>query len=186
MGGVVEGFAAVFGPSVAGELGAAMGGFQMALESGEYEEFESKRGQELGARFMNILTNNDIPRLDMLSLLLAFKLESASTGTRRFSIQAVNRWYKMINLKDARGEGAVLEKLRVVESMFQKRVKRAHRDIGVLNRLVTKGPARGEPVFPSPGGQIPGLGTAGAPREQITITPADKAIPYRPAHQTSR
>jgi hypothetical protein len=150
-GGVIEGFASVFGPGAAGELGSALGEFQAVLQSGEYEGAETEGGQKMAGRFLNILTDNTIPRLDMLTLLLAFKLESAATGSRRFSIQAVNRFYKMINLRDARGAGAVKARLEIVESMFNKRVKRANRDIAVLNRLVTKGPGKGESVFPAPG-----------------------------------
>jgi hypothetical protein len=185
-GGVIEGFASVFSPGIAGELGTALGEFETILQSGDYEEAESKGGQKMAARFLEIMTDDTIPRLDMLTLLLAFKLESAATGSRRFSIQAVNRFYKMINLRDARGAGAVRARLGIVESMFRKRVKRADRDIAVLNKLVTKGPTKGQPVFPSPGMPPQMPGGPRTPRPEITITPEGKAIPYRPGHQTSR
>lgn len=66
--------------------------------------------------------DQEVAETDLERWLLAFALERATTGGRRFSIEAVQRFYNELNLSQL-APGAALTKLRRVERVFRRRLR---------------------------------------------------------------
>ena len=106
--GLLQGVADAFGGGIAERLGRARTNAILDIQ-GLMDE--GTVGTKEGAEFLDRLNDPSIAVNEFVGLILAYDLERALSGGRRFSIQAVKNLEERINLRDARGPDKVLARL---------------------------------------------------------------------------
>jgi hypothetical protein len=155
--GRLQAIGEVLGPDAYGALRFSQSEMFAMIANKDYEGSEADANQ-----FMNIIGDESIAEMELLGLLLAFKMERNVTGGRRFSIEAVKKLQKELRLNDPRGFGVARRRLDVVRRMFRQRYKETVEDTKRLNAL-----ARGEVGKEGLFGEAPesiDLGPTGGPQ----------------------